>query len=207
MATANLNKSLLIVSYEWKLEKIEKDVDKTVIASNVILFRGEKVFRVAFKNSGDGQSTLFFLAIKLNKIGLQVADVVCGKEGFDTHFTMKEYMPEKNILKSNCEEGNLQLFTSNVDAGSGEKCSFVFQIHLEVIASGYSYNPCDRLGKEQLWATVNSKLHADVEFIVKDKLFSAHKAIIAARSRVFRVEFVEEEPKNANPHQIRIKSF
>ena len=84
---------------------------------------------------------------------------------------------------------------------------FCFQIHLEGIASGYSYNPCDRLGKEQLWATVNSKLHADVEFIVKDKLFSAHKAIIAARSRVFRVEFVEEEPKNANPHQIRIKSF
>ena len=45
MATENLVKSLLIVSYESKAGNVEKDF-KT-ISSNLILFGGERVFRVA----------------------------------------------------------------------------------------------------------------------------------------------------------------
>ena len=195
MATSNLAKSLMIVSYDWKLENVEKDF-KT-IASKMVLFGGEKVFRVALKNSENGQATLIFLAINLNKIGLEVSDVVCGKESFDTHCKMNENGPLRKK-----EEGNFQLFTSQVDVVSSE--NFVFQIHLKGIIDGYSYHPCDRLAKEQLWSVVNSKLHADVEFIVQDKRFSAHKAILAARSPVFRAEFTKEEPKKDNPHQIQI---
>ena len=195
MATSNLAKSLMIVSYDWKLENVEKDF-KT-IASKMVLFGGEKVFRVALKNSENGQATLIFLAINLNKIGLEVSDVVCGKESFDTHCKMNENGPLRKK-----EEGNFQLFTSQVDVVSSE--NFVFQIHLKGIIDGYSYHPCDRLAKEQLWSVVNSKLHADVEFIVQDKRFSAHKAILAARSPVFRAEFTKEESKKDNPHQIQI---
>ena len=195
MATSNLAKSLMIVSYDWKLENVEKDF-KT-IASKMVLFGGEKVFRVALKNSENGQATLIFLAINLNKIGLEVSDVVCDKESFDTHCKMNENGPLRKK-----EEGNFQLFTSQVDVVSSE--NFVFQIHLKGIIDGYSYHPCDRLAKEQLWSVVNSKLHADVEFIVQDKRFSAHKAILAARSPVFRAEFTKEESKKDNPHQIQI---
>ena len=81
---------------------------------------------------------------------------------------------------------------------------FTFQIYLEGIVPEYSFNACDRLGKDQLWSAVNSKLHADVEFIVQDKRFAAHKAFLAARSPVFRAEFTQEESKTVDPHQIRI---
>ena len=99
MATQNSGKSILIVPYEWKLENVEKDF-KTIV-SNMILFRGEKVFRAALKKSDKEQWTLVFLAINLNKIGLQASDVACGKEGADTNCKMKEYIPVKNTVKGN----------------------------------------------------------------------------------------------------------
>ena len=205
MASENSGKTFLIVPYEWILENVEKDF-KT-ITSNLILFRGERVFRLALKNLGNGKSTLLFVAINLNKLGLKISGVVCGKEGSETHYMMEEYLPDKNKVKCklcNSDEGSLQLFTRNVDAVTDGKCTFLFQIHLEGIVTGYSYKLCDRLAKDQLWSAVNSKLHADVEFFVQDKRFSAHKAILAARSPVFRAEFAQEEPKNANPYLIRI---
>ena len=106
----------------------------------------------------------FFMAINnLNKIVLRIADVVCGKDSADTHRLIN-----KVLNHSNGE--SLQLFKINVDVAVREKCrpTFVFQIHRNSgIVTGYSYKLCDRLVKEQIWATVNSKLHADVEFIVK----------------------------------------
>ena len=190
-------KMFMVVPYEWKVENVEKDF-KT-IASNLILFQGEKVFRVVLKKSENGQSTLIFLAVNLNKIGLRVADVVCDKE--DSLCTMKE----NKSHNKNEEEGYFQCFTSKVDiVNGGSNLTFAFQIHLEGIFAKYSYHPCDRLAKEQLWSAVRSKLHADVEFIVQDKRFSAHKAILAARSPVFKVEFTKEKSKKDNSHQIRI---
>ena len=195
-------KSLLIVSYEWVLENVEKDLN--TIASNLILFRGEKVFRVALRNSDKGQSTLFFLAINLNKIGLQVSEIHCAKEDVDSLCSMSEIKPYRKKEENLSGEGNFQLFTCNVNVINGEKCTFVFQIHLEGIVADYCYTPCDPLAKMQLWATVNSELHADVEFIVQDTRFAAHKAILAARSPVFRAEFTKEESKKTNTCQIQI---
>ena len=177
MAASNLSKSLLIVPYEWILENVEKDLN--AIASNVILFRGERVFRVALKNSENKPPTLLFLAMNLNKIGLRIADVVCGKEGVDTLRRMDEKKPIGKQEEIHSKGGHLQLFICNdVNVVIGEKCTFVFQIHLEGIIAGSSYSPCDLLAKEQLWLTVNNKLRADVEFIVQDKRFSAHKATL-----------------------------
>ena len=144
MATENSGKSLLIVRYDWTLENVEKDF-KTV-ASNLILFRGERVFRVALRHSGghgpQAQTNLIFLAINLNKIGLRIVDVVCGMEGVDTQCRMNESKP-RGKKENHSDEGGLQLFTSNVDAVNGGKCTFGFQIHLEGIVDGYSYYPCD----------------------------------------------------------------
>ena len=198
---ATVGNSLLIVPYEWKVENVEKDF-KT-ISSNLILFGGEKVFRVALKKTENGQSTLFFLAINLNKIGLQVSEVFWGKKDVESHCKMNENQPP--VKKDNHSKGgNFQFFTMQVDGVTGENFTFVFEIHLKGIVDGYSYHPCDRLAKEQLWSAVNNKLHADVEFIVQDKRFSAHKAILAARSPVFKVEFTKEKSKKDNSHQIRI---
>jgi hypothetical protein len=69
--------------------------------------------------------------------------------------------------------------------------------------SGYSYQLSDRLAKDQLWAALKSQQNmADIELIVKDKSFPGHKAILAARSRVFAAEFERLQPDV--PQQIRI---
>ena len=197
---------MLIVPYEWILENVEKD-SKT-IASNVILFRGERVLRVALKVSNSGnQSTLIFLAIDLNKIGLRIADLVCGKEGVNTLSMMDEKKPIRKQEEIHSKEGHLQLFTCKVDVVIGEKCTFVFQIHFEGIVAGYSYCSFDPTAKDQLWSTVNNKLHADVEFIVQDKRFSAHKAILAARSSIFQAEFAREETNQIRIEDVDATSF
>jgi hypothetical protein len=56
----------MIVPYEWTLENVEEG--PMIIASKMILFRGEKVFRVGLKNYAK-ENILFFMAIDLNKIG------------------------------------------------------------------------------------------------------------------------------------------
>ena len=207
MATPN---ALMILSYEWKLQNVGKDL-KT-ISSKMIPFRGEKVFRVALKYSENGQSTLIFLAVNLNKMGLQVADVVYGKESVGSICEMNE----KKTQRKNFEGRNFQLFTSQVDVANVENFAFLFQIHLEGIVAEYSYCPCDPLAKEQLWSTVSSKLYADVEFIVQDKRFAAHKSILAARSPVFRAELPNKNRRmlilirlklTASTHRVSSSSF
>jgi hypothetical protein len=80
-----------------------------------------------------------------------------------------------------------------------------FRICIEGTVSGYSYELCDRLAKDQLWAALkNQQCLPDVEFIVMDKTFPAHKAILAARSIVFATEFKKKQPGKDGRHQIRI---
>jgi hypothetical protein len=50
----------------------------------------------------------------------------------------------------------------------------------------------------------NQQCLPDVEFIVKDKTFLAHKSILAARSPVFADKFEKKQLVKDGPHQIRI---
>jgi hypothetical protein len=81
----------------------------------------------------------------------------------------------------------------------------VFRICIEGTDPGYSFQLSDRLAKDQLWAALKNYQHlADVEFIVKGKIFLAHKAILAARSQVFADEFEKKHSVKGVRHQIRI---
>jgi hypothetical protein len=191
----------MIVQYEWILENFGQE--RMMIASKMILFRGEKVFRLGLKNRADGPN-LFLVAIDLNKMGMKVEDVKFRIQGSGlvpaTNLTMMEMIKEDIG-----NEGSLQLFTATLEENVIGNCKIMFRICIEGTDPSYSYQLCDRLAKDQLWAALKNHQHLpDVVLIVKDKTFPAHKAILAARSPVFADEFEKVQPVNGVRLQIRI---
>ncbi len=199
MTSETISTPKMIVPYEWILENVE--VEPMTIASKMISFRGEKVFRVGLKNHARNP-VLFVVAIDLNKIGMKVEDVKYGIQGSGLGPATMMEMPSQNIG----DEGSLQLFTIKLAEKVVGHCTFMFRICIEGTDSGYSYRLCDRLAKDQLWAALkNQQCLPDVVLIVKDKTFPAHKAILAARSEVFANEFEKVQPiKDVPHHQIRM---
>jgi speckle-type POZ protein len=190
----------MIVPYEWTLENVEEG--PMIIASKMISFRGQKVFRVGLKNHAL-KPVLFFMAIDLNKIGMKVEDVMYGIQGSGLGPAIMEQMFTEDILG----KGSLQLFTVSLAEKVVGNCTFMFRIVIEGTDSRFSYQLSDCLAKDQLWTALKSQLHlADVEFIVKNKKISAHKAILAARSQVFAAEFEKKQPGKDSPHQIPIET-
>jgi speckle-type POZ protein len=186
---------MMMITYCWELESVEREY-KT-ISSRLISFHGERVFRVGLKNRD--KPTLIFMNINLKNIGLRVREV-----GFCT----KDPQSRQKMKHNDVDGHSLQLFTFDLSAMVVGNCTFTFSIWLEGGAPGcYSYQLCDRLSKEELWNTSNNEHLIDVEILCKDnKKFSAHKAILAARSPVFLTKFKSEplQPKNAPLKQITI---
>ncbi|XP_046458945.1 uncharacterized protein LOC124205542 [Daphnia pulex] len=186
----------MILPYEWILENVEEE--PMTIASKMISFRGEKVFRVGLKNYAV-DPVLFLVAIDLNKMGMMVLYVMYGIQGSGIGPATMEQMMKENIG----DGGSLQLFTIKLAEKVVGNCTFSFRIVIEG-TYGYSYQLSDRLAKDQLWATVKDNQWTDVEFIVKEKKISAHAAILAARSEVFAAEFEKKQPGRNGPQQIQI---
>jgi speckle-type POZ protein len=187
----------MIVPHEWILENVEEE--PMTIASKMISFRGERVFRVGLKNHALNP-VLFFMAIDLGKIGMKVEDVMYGMQGSGLGpATMKMF--EYDYV----DEGSLQLSETVLDKKIVGNCTIVFRICIVGVDPGYSYQLSDRLAKDQLWAALNNQqCLPDVEFVVKDEIFPAHKAILAARSPVFADEFEKVQAVNGVRYQIRI---
>jgi hypothetical protein len=182
----------MIVPYEWILENVEEE--PMTIASKMILFRGERVFRVGLKNH-PLNPVLFFVVFDLNKIGMEVVDVMYGIQGRGSRpATMKEMT--RQFIGG---DGSLHLFTTLLDKQIVGSRTFAFRIVITGNSDYYFYQLSDRLAKSQTWAALKNQQNlTDAELIVKDKTFPAHMAILIARSDRF-----SDELEN-NPHQIRI---
>lgn len=199
MAATISGTSVLMVSFEWIVEDIEET--KTVL-SKMILFNGDKVFRVSVKKTTDRNPTLIFLATNLNRMGMRVKEVRYSQQGLQSHLKMKE----KEIKKEKDGE-SLQLFTAHLAERLLGKCIFTFSIWIEGSVTEYCYHLSDRLITQQFWnASAKHEHGIDVELICKDKTFSAHKAILAARSPIFAAEFAKDHPaKDEGSHQIHVE--
>lgn len=199
MAATISGTSVFMVSFEWMVGDIEET--KTVL-SKMIVFHGEKVFRVCLKKkTADGNPILIFLVTNLNRMGMRVREVRYGEEESECHRKMKE----KEVHRKKDEE-SLQLFTADLTEKVLDKSIFTFSIWIEGSVTGYSYHLSDRFVTRQLWdACAKSEHGVDVELVCKDKTFSAHKAILAARSPIFAAEFANDHrSKDEGVHEIHV---
>lgn len=187
--------STILIPYQWILGNIQRE-PKT-LSSEMILFRGEKVFRVGFKNqdvkiadsSQRSCPTLFLIAINLHKLGMRVREVIFVSNKHNNHLVTMT-----STKTNDYQEENLQLFKADVDNMIFGNCIFTFRILIEGSVSGYSYKCSDQLLSNQLWESVTKmKQFTDLVLIVKDKTFRVHKAILASRSPVFESIFEREK--------------
>lgn len=179
----------LILSYEWNLENLDIVNHTQILLSDMISFRGHKIFRVGIHSTDSDELQLFFVAINLHRLGLKVKGVMA------TSVDLDEYLSELSALKQQANSSiNLQLFKKEILPGEAiGNCTFHFQIHIEGNTENYSYQLTDRLVKSQLWASLLDGQDSDIELIVKNTKFTAHKAILAVRSPVFSSHFAKEE--------------
>ena len=145
MASQNSGTSMMIVQHLWILNDVEEE--PRTIASKMILFRGEKVFRVGLKNRhhyyAEESSFLFFMAVGLNKIGMKVKEVAYSIQVSDSSPETMKQMAKQDIG----DKGSLQLFTIDLAEMVKGNRTFVFRICIEGSDSGYSYLLSDRLAK------------------------------------------------------------
>lgn len=184
----------MVVPYQWILGNIQRE--PRTLSSEMILFRGEKVFRVSLKNvdvsfpdsSRRSSPTLFLIAINLQKLGMRVREVI-----FVSSKCNNQLVTMTSTKTNDYRDGNLQLFKADIENMILGNCTFTFRIVIEGSVPGYSYKCSDQLLSSQLWEGVTKmKNFTDFALIVKDKKYSVHKAILASRSPVFEAKFEKE---------------
>jgi hypothetical protein len=65
-------------------------------------------------------------------------------------------------------------------------------VYLNEIVQEYLYRPMDERCQREIWSAVQDKIYTDVEIVVGDKTFNAHRVILATRSPVFAAMFTAD---------------
>lgn len=173
-----------IVPYQLVLKAEDVKAQSGIVLSSMITFRGEKVFRVGIKFEPQ-DDILLFVAIDLNRIGMQVQQVKVSSLLFDQYRHQTVYV----LTQDTNSAINFQYFTQKSPNAISKECTITFHVYIQGTVEGYAYRLSDRLVKSQLWAAYLTNQLTDVELVIKDKVFSAHKSILASRSPVFAAEF------------------
>lgn len=179
------NSHFAIFHYQWKLTNVK---GKTIL-SNMIQFRGEKVFRAGIKKQ-ETYSTLHFLIVDLAKLGLKVESVF-----FSTSEDIAKY--EKMAIQIGKEKeqlGKVQLYSAPLSSNfSTADISFNFQVYISGAVENFKYHQIDSLLNNDLWLSANNQIGTDFEIKTAKKTFFVHKFILAARSPIFAAELSENK--------------
>jgi len=102
----------------------------------------------------------------------------------------------------------LQLFTSPLPTELTTPISlpFVITFHAKILSTvtNYTSKPLDSTWSGELWAAAINRKMTDVEFLVGEEAFGAHRSLLSARSPVFAAMFASGM-KEAETGRVRIE--
>ena len=166
----SLIRKLTTFQLEWTVTGITK--------SDMFALESEKNCCVAVKYSARlGRYILYFIYWSRGSPSFKIIDVHLS--------TLKSATRVPMIAVS---QNFLQVFHYElVDWKMPVTCTFWVSVNETV--DTYRYEIVDKLMGHQLWQAANDKVFTDVDFHVAGQVFSAHKAVLAARSPVFQAMF------------------
>ncbi|XP_045033607.1 uncharacterized protein LOC116928948 [Daphnia magna] len=163
-----------IMIYHWKFKNLP---ERCSIMTEMAEFQGLKAFRFALKRVGgkDSKTMVYFICTNLYKTGFKIEKVSLKIKG-------KPYLDGHMQAERNDELDHLQLFIKQVNCDWKKQETITFGVHVVETVEHYHYQLSDVLFTEHLWTAAQNKLWTDIEFSVKNHIYSAHRAILAARS-------------------------
>lgn len=164
-----------VLHFEWKLNQSEH----SITMSPMFEYQSEKVFRVGLKRDEANKScVIFFVSVNHFRCGFKIRSVLCSQSNDSkTYYLM--------IPRSEPENIYIQLFHKPFSGFFRGTPTFTFRVSLTAITDDYSYQIVDSLMGDQLWMAAKSSQGTDFEFVVQERVFPAHRVILAARSPVF----------------------
>ena len=164
--------------------------------SDILKLDGETVWCVGVKhNPRLSRYLLYFVSKCRHHSGFDVQEIF-----FTTHQTATR-MPM--ILAA--REGSTRVFSYEMtDWKTPITCTFWVSV-VETV-DDYSYQLGDRLLAADLWSSLSNQLFTDIEFLVGDQKFPAHKVIVATRSPVFAAMF-QNDMREARTNQVKIEDM
>jgi len=197
-----------VLSLNWTKET---DDEETINMSVPFEHGGKKIFRAELEMRKNPKLayTLKFLSFGHGDISYEVGNVICYIQQEDSSLNQRIRMTNENTK----DETILQVFSTEFTSFPRAKeltiplsCPFVitFQARLSSTIPTFVNKMIDVSWSEQIWAAAVDRKMTDVEFVVGEECFGAHRSLLSARSPVFAAMFASGM-KEAETGQVRIE--
>ena len=189
------NKTSRMHIYNWKIKDLKLFRSHSCVMSELVNFAGIKAFRFALKRADAKQTSISVLLLNtsLHKVGIKIAKVSVQIKSKTVNNADTEPVVI-NLKARHQREDILQLFSKEIaiQLPVDRETSITFEVFFEDIIAHYLHKLTDSLFAEQLWKAAQNKQWTDIEFVISSHLFTAHRAILAARSPVFATQLQED---------------
>ncbi len=204
--------SFQYLSFTWNLENLDTIQNREPIEIiRSFEYEGKELFRAGIdirKSPNQANKKMImvkFLSYGHNSFGDVIDEVICyvGQEQESSTFQQIE------LNKSVSDDGGLlEVFTNPPETELDNRLSssfFVtFRAKLRGIIPNFINKPVDSAWSKHLWAAAVNRKMTDVEFLVGEETFGAHRSLLSARSPVFAAMFASGM-KEAETGRVRIE--
>lgn len=170
----SFQKYYFVLEFIWKLDELPSVGQ--VAMTELLHFQKHGVFRAGLGNNPvtsrlSPEHFLYVACTQLSRTGVELDEVESFADG------------SERIAMERRGEKSLQVFGQEVYALT-VPITFTFHFKIHESLDNYRYHLVDTRHTLDLWSACHEGVQTDVEFHVDEQTFSAHRAVVAARSPV-----------------------